>query len=309
MFGAVASNDYLRLVASEIVGVPTTIAGTLRETSGPTDLVIGTVTDGEFLKRSGATLISATPGDVTGPASSTDNAVARFDSTTGKLIQNSALIVDDSGNVSGLGTLATGTQTVTGDVNVSGLVDGVDVSAIVFAAPTAQRVFMSPLNRSGAAKILTSGTSYFVYIGCTVKAITPKYVEFHVSTSGSGSQTAEVGLFSTPSAPNKAAQSLTKIEATGTISSVTSTGVKRNTSAFTTSVAAGTHLWAGIRTAMATTQPTIEGLNFDMGQGQVLVAAASGALTGAGPFSGVLLGTASLHGATSDVPDLRVTMD
>ncbi len=35
-------------------------------------------------------------GDVVGPASSTDNAVARFDSTTGKLVQNSALIVDDT---------------------------------------------------------------------------------------------------------------------------------------------------------------------------------------------------------------------
>jgi hypothetical protein len=29
-------------------------------------------------------------GDVTGPASSTDNAVARFDGTTGKLLQNTA---------------------------------------------------------------------------------------------------------------------------------------------------------------------------------------------------------------------------
>jgi hypothetical protein len=43
-------------------------------------------------------------GDVVGPASATDNAIARFDSTTGKLIQNSAVIVDDSGNISGLGT-------------------------------------------------------------------------------------------------------------------------------------------------------------------------------------------------------------
>lgn len=39
---------------------------------------------------------------VTGPASSTDNALARFDSTTGKLIQNSGAILDDSNNLSGL---------------------------------------------------------------------------------------------------------------------------------------------------------------------------------------------------------------
>ena len=41
-------------------------------------------------------------GDVDGPASSTDNAVARFDSTTGKIIQNSGVIIDDSDNVTGV---------------------------------------------------------------------------------------------------------------------------------------------------------------------------------------------------------------
>lgn len=38
-------------------------------------------------------------GDVVGPASSTDNAIARFDGTTGKLIQNSAVTIDDAGNI------------------------------------------------------------------------------------------------------------------------------------------------------------------------------------------------------------------
>jgi len=38
-------------------------------------------------------------GDVQGPSSSTDNAIARFDSTTGKVIQNSAAFVDDNSNV------------------------------------------------------------------------------------------------------------------------------------------------------------------------------------------------------------------
>jgi hypothetical protein len=44
-------------------------------------------------------------GDVVGPGSATDNAVARFDTTTGKLIQNSVVLIGDSGNVTGLGTL------------------------------------------------------------------------------------------------------------------------------------------------------------------------------------------------------------
>lgn len=53
-------------------------------------------------------------GDFVGPASSTDNAVVRFDSTTGKLGQNSGVIVDDSNNISGIGSLATTSLTVGG---------------------------------------------------------------------------------------------------------------------------------------------------------------------------------------------------
>jgi len=46
-------------------------------------------------------------GDVDGPASSTDNALARFDGTTGKLIQNSIGILSDAGLLSGLTTVDT----------------------------------------------------------------------------------------------------------------------------------------------------------------------------------------------------------
>jgi hypothetical protein len=52
-------------------------------------------------------------GDVVGPASSTDNAIARFDSTTGKLLQNSVVTVGDTGAVSGVTTLAASTSVTT----------------------------------------------------------------------------------------------------------------------------------------------------------------------------------------------------
>ena len=42
---------------------------------------------------------SASGGDVFGPSSSTDNAIARYDGTTGKLIQNSKSFVQDGGAV------------------------------------------------------------------------------------------------------------------------------------------------------------------------------------------------------------------
>ncbi len=38
-------------------------------------------------------------GDVVGPASATDNAVARFDTTTGKLVQNSTVLISDAGQM------------------------------------------------------------------------------------------------------------------------------------------------------------------------------------------------------------------
>jgi hypothetical protein len=41
-------------------------------------------------------------GDVTGPASATDNAIARYDGTTGKLIQNSGITIDDNNNTAGV---------------------------------------------------------------------------------------------------------------------------------------------------------------------------------------------------------------
>ena len=58
-------------------------------------------------------------GDVVGPSSATDNAIARFDGTTGKLIQNSGVTVDDNSNITAnalddayTNTAASGTQIV-----------------------------------------------------------------------------------------------------------------------------------------------------------------------------------------------------
>lgn len=71
---------------------------------------------GKFLKADGTWDVpGGTGGDVTGPAIATDNALARFDGATGKLIQNSAATLDDAGNL----TAANLSGTNTGDQNVS----------------------------------------------------------------------------------------------------------------------------------------------------------------------------------------------
>jgi hypothetical protein len=81
------------------------IGNTTGNTLAKTTLTAGsgiTITNG-----SGAITIASSggSGDVAGPASSTDNAIARFDSTTGKLIQNSTATLGDSGEA----VFATGT--------------------------------------------------------------------------------------------------------------------------------------------------------------------------------------------------------
>jgi len=64
-------------------------------------------------------------GDVVGPASATDNALVRFDSTTGKLIQNSVVTVADStGNMAGVGTLSMNGELTYGGVTLTNGVTG-----------------------------------------------------------------------------------------------------------------------------------------------------------------------------------------
>ena len=89
-------------------GLPlsTGITGTLGTSNGGTGLTtIGTAL--QYLRvNAGASALeyaTLTAGDVSGPASSTDNAIVRFDSTTGKLIQNSAATITDTGQATFVG--------------------------------------------------------------------------------------------------------------------------------------------------------------------------------------------------------------
>jgi hypothetical protein len=49
-------------------------------------------------------------GNVRGPTSATDNAVARYDGTTGKLIQDSGVTIDDNGNLTAAGDIVFATN-------------------------------------------------------------------------------------------------------------------------------------------------------------------------------------------------------
>lgn len=59
----------------------------------------------------------ATPaggGGITAPGTTTSTALVRWNSTTGAAVSNSGILVDASNNVSGMGTLASGNQTIAG---------------------------------------------------------------------------------------------------------------------------------------------------------------------------------------------------
>jgi len=191
---------------------------------------------------------------------------------------------------------------------------GRDVLSFTTIEPTG-RVLISRLPNVATAITLVSNTAYFVYLGRTPQAMTIKFVEFYVNTAGSGTQAGEVGLFSTANAPNKTTQGangIVKLTADGTLTSITTAGLKRNITAFNSgaghTVSAGTHLWAGIRIAMATTQPALAGVCMDYSQGLVLSTAAAGALTGAGPWTGAIIALPT-YLSTALAPDLRVTLD
>lgn len=85
-------------------------------------------------------------GDVVGPASATDNAITRFDGTTGKLVQNSGVIIDDTNNITGIGTLDIGNADTTISRSAAGIiaVEGVAVPTISSTDTLSNKTLTAP---------------------------------------------------------------------------------------------------------------------------------------------------------------------
>lgn len=103
-------------------------------------------------------------GDVTGPGSSTDNALARFDGLSGKIIQNSLATLDDNG-IFALSSASTATSgTVTGDtrtftVTPSGATTNLTARGLVYSVTTASaNNFLNLFGQIGTAQHNGSGT-------------------------------------------------------------------------------------------------------------------------------------------------------
>lgn len=69
-------------------------------------------------------------GDVSGPTSSTDNAIVRYDGTTGKLIQNSSATVKDNGEIRGVVLVSTN-FIITNRIDEFSLGNGVEIDGVL----------------------------------------------------------------------------------------------------------------------------------------------------------------------------------
>jgi hypothetical protein len=162
-----------------------------------------------------------------------------------------------------------------------------------------------PIITGVGTSYLVNGTAYWLYCGQVSAAKTVVGLTSWVDTAATGvGSVCAVALASTPNAPNRAGQTLTKLGTASTFAP-TSTGLMRPIASFAAAIAAGTHLWCGIKTTVVTLPPTFRSVTDDLGQGAVLVT------TGAGSFSSTASWVGSVPGATAAAvaPYMTATLD
>ncbi len=164
--GTFTTLDATNIEATGTFKLGTTNQGDVLYDNGTSIVRLPPGTSGQFLQTQGA---GANPqwaspaggGDVTGPAGATDNAVARYDGATGKLIQNSGVLVDDSNNMSGIAALSISSMgqnwtnagrtiadlgsVTTADIN-GGTIDGVTINSSPIGGTTPAAGAFTALN-------------------------------------------------------------------------------------------------------------------------------------------------------------------
>lgn len=114
----------------------------------------------------GTTVNGRDPDDLAkGAASSTDNALVRFDGTDGKTVQNSGITVDDSNNVTGLGTVASGAVTSSAAVQAaagSGFVVGSSGPKIMSGTGSPESVVTAPVGSTWTDTAATTGAIQWI---------------------------------------------------------------------------------------------------------------------------------------------------
>ena len=150
-------------------------------------------------------------GDVVGPASATDNAIARYDTTTGKLIQNSLVIVDDTGSVTGVNALTAESLTVNNNATLgSSNTDTLDVNARITTD-------LEP-NANNAKDIGSSGRNWRDgFFGRTVHTVNLELTgttSFDGAQGTSGQVLTSAGTGNTPTWTTPTTGTVTSVDAT-----------------------------------------------------------------------------------------------
>ena len=171
--------------------------------------------------------------------------------------------------------------------------------------PVNQLSYKSALHRGvGAAGLqVTDGTAYAVFLGEIKYPKTFNTIRMAVTAaSQTGTQAAEVGLYTSPAWPDgTSGQTLTRLAANDNLDSLATTGVKDNNTALNVAVPAGTYLWAVFRSAASGAEPTLSPIK-DLQMGWILTAAGVGSLTAVGQAT--LAGTIPAYVEAGMAPSL-----
>lgn len=245
-------------------------------------------TAGQVLTSAGAgsvpTWTSNGTGDVVGPASATDNAIARFDTTTGKLIQNSTVTIDDAGNIISPDSVQfSGTAPVTqpiGTLWFDSSTDTLNVQQNAITQQIGEEIYVY-----GKASNTISGQTLLQAVVKTGVVGASGVIQFGVAGSG----ITDAGVFIGVATEDIATNSFGRITNFGIVHGINTSG-----STYGETWADGDDIWYNPTTGGLTkTKPSAPNIKVQLG---TIIHAGSG---GSGSFQ-VLIGTGSSLGGTDD---------
>ena len=173
-----SSNGFMKRTGAGVYAVSTTVslATEINGNLPVANLNSGTGASGtSFWRGDGVWATPAGSGDVSGAGASTDNAIARWDATTGTILQDSPVtIADTSGNMAGVGTLnghtiPAGASTLTIATDIAGMIKTTDASVAGWSFIDTDGTFTTPLDtviptqlavKTYVDSVASGGTSY-----------------------------------------------------------------------------------------------------------------------------------------------------
>jgi hypothetical protein len=278
--GEIAINSTDKKIYTNAGGTITQVgAGAITALS---DVVITSPTSGQGLQYDGTNWINASgsgSGDVVGAASSTDNALVRFDGTTGKLIQNGTVTQDDNGNLANVNSVSFDTTPATLPTTEGSMYWDVDKGSVAVVM-------------QGADVVQEVGESQYMFIEASANITKGQVVMFTGAIGGSGIPTGApaTGVTDGSYIMGIAAEDITS----GTSGFVQTFGILKPVD--TTGFSLGTILWynPAVAGGLTATKPSAPNIKVQM------AAVTAGNSSGGALFIRVTAGT-ELGGTDSNV--------